>query len=63
VYITSTIDVMTRIWYGETDMVSAMGDGSMKVDAAPLYLRSIRRWLGISSFTTDNPCFKPLEQN
>lgn len=55
VYITSTVDVMTRIWYGETDMAIAMEKGDMKVDAAPMYLRGIKRWLRISSFTTDNP--------
>jgi len=55
VVITSTLDVMTRIWYGELDMAAAMNDARMKVDAAPVYTRRIKRWLGISSFTTDNP--------
>jgi DNA-binding HxlR family transcriptional regulator len=57
VYITSTLDVMTRIWYGEIDMAVAIEDGRMKVDAAPIYRRRIKRWLKISSFTTDNPSF------
>jgi len=55
VFITSTLDVMTRIWYGEIDMAAAMSDERMKVDAAPMYKRHIKRWLKISSFTTDNP--------
>jgi len=57
VYITSTLDLMTRIWYGELDMRTAMESGGMKVVAAPVYCRHITRWLGISSFTTDNPSF------
>ncbi len=55
VYITSTLDVMTRIWYDEIDMLPAIDAGRMKVDAAPVYTRHIKRWLRISSFTTDNP--------
>ncbi len=55
VYITSTLADMTRVWYGETDLVAAMEEGRMKVVAAPAYRRTIRRWLGISSFTTDQP--------
>lgn len=57
VYITSTLDVMTRIWYGEIDMANAIKTGSMKVSSALHYRRSIPRWLRISSFTTDNPRF------
>ncbi len=55
VYITSTLDLMTRIWYGEIDMGNTMKNGRMKASAAPVYLRHITRWLRISSFTTDNP--------
>ena len=57
VYITSTLDLMTRIWYGEVDMAGAVNGGRMKVGAAPVYCRHIMRWLRISSFTTDNPSF------
>ena len=57
VYITSTLNLMTRIWYGETNMGNAMKSGRMKVSAAPVYLRHIARWLRISSFTTDDPSF------
>lgn len=57
VYITSSLDLMTRIWYGEVDMTTAMESGRMKVVAAPVYCRHITRWLRISSFTTDNPSF------
>ena len=57
VYITSALDLMTRIWYGEVDMAEAIKFGHMKVSAAPVYLRHITRWLRISSFTTDNPSF------
>jgi DNA-binding HxlR family transcriptional regulator len=55
VYIQSTLKIMTSIWYGETDMCSAIEDGRMNVVAAPVYTRRITRWLGISSFTTDHP--------
>jgi hypothetical protein len=51
----STLDLMTRIWYGEIDMAAAVNSGRMKVRAAPVYTRHITRWLRISSFTTDNP--------
>jgi len=57
VYITSTLDLMTRIWYGEVEMTYAIESGAMKVVAAPVYSRRITRWLRISSFTTDNPSF------
>lgn len=60
VHITSTLDVMTRIWYGEIDMAKAMRDRRMKVDAAPVYLQHIGRWLRISSFTSDNPTLTAL---
>lgn len=59
VYITATLKTMTRIWYGELDMREAMERGLMKVSAAPVYLRHIKRWLRISSFTTDNPRIAP----
>lgn len=55
VCIASTLAVMTRIWYGEIDVQAAINDGRMNVSAAPVYTRRIKRWLGISSFTTDNP--------
>ena len=57
VRITSTLNVMARIWYGEIDMIDAMKDKRMKVDAPPVYCRRIGRWLRISSFTGDNPSF------
>ena len=57
VYITSTLSTMTRIWYGEVEMVAAMESGEMGVKAPPVYSRRIKRWLGISSFTTDSPSF------
>jgi len=61
VYITSTLGVMTRIWYGEVDMHTAMKKGQMSVKAAPVYTRQIKRWLGISSFTSGNPRFGQAE--
>ncbi len=55
VLIRSTIQTMTRVWYGELDINAAIEAGQIRVDAAPVYTRHIGRWLGISSFTTDNP--------
>ncbi len=55
VYIQSTVRDMTRIWYGELDILRAIDEGLVKVSAAPMYTRHIKRWLGISSFTTDDP--------
>jgi len=57
VIIEATLDLMTRIWYGEVDMAKAIEAGKMKVSAAPVYLRHMTRWLRISSFTTDDPRF------
>jgi DNA-binding HxlR family transcriptional regulator len=59
VYITSTLDVMTRVWYGEIDMAAAVDSGRMQVNAAPIYTRRIGRWLRISSFTTDDAQITP----
>lgn len=55
VYISSTLAVMTKVWYGNIGLHEAIDKGLVKVDAAPVYLRHITRWLRISSFTTDNP--------
>jgi DNA-binding HxlR family transcriptional regulator len=55
VYINSTLQVMTSIWYGKTEIHSAIKQGILTVVAAPVYQRRIKSWLGISSFTTDNP--------
>jgi len=57
VYLASTLQVMTRIWYGEVDMLAAIDNSQMTVKAAPVYSRQIKRWLRISSFTTSNPSF------
>jgi DNA-binding HxlR family transcriptional regulator len=55
VEITSTLDVMTRIWYGEIPMTQAIRDQRMRVVAPPVYRRHMGRWLRISSFTGDEP--------
>ena len=55
VHITSTLDCMTRVWYGEIEMQNAVQTGRMKVSAPPVYCRHLTRWLRISSFTTDDP--------
>ena len=57
VLIRSTIPALTKVWYGELDINAAIRSDQVKVDAAPVYARHISRWLGISSFTTDNPRF------
>lgn len=55
VYITATTKALTRVWYGEIDIHKAIDNGSVKVVAHPVYLKSLKGWLGISSFTTENP--------
>jgi DNA-binding HxlR family transcriptional regulator len=57
VRIESTLDCMTRVWYGEIDMDKAVESGRLKVSAPPVYCRRLKRWLRISSFTTDSPSF------
>lgn len=57
VYITSTVKVMTKIWYGELGMSKAMDEGEMAVVGNSQYIRNITQWLRISSFTGDNPQF------
>ncbi len=57
VYITSTLTDMTKIWYGELAMSKAMADEKMLVIGNSQYTRNITKWLGISSFTGDNPQF------
>jgi len=61
VLIRSTTKTMTRIWYGELDVNAAIRSGQMKVEAAPAFTRRISRWLGISSFTTDDPRIGPTQ--
>lgn len=54
VYITSTTQVLTRVWYGETDIHRVIDRGLVKVVAQPVYLQSLSRWFGISSFKDAN---------
>jgi DNA-binding HxlR family transcriptional regulator/putative sterol carrier protein len=60
VFISSTLNTMTRIWYGETDMLNAIRSGQLKVHGPTVYTRNISQWLGISSFTTDCPKIGPV---
>ena len=55
VLIRSTIQTMTKVWYGELGINAAIDAGQVRVDAAPVYTRHVSRWLGISTFTTENP--------
>ncbi len=57
VYITGTLQDLTRVWYGEIGIERAMETGLVAVVAPPVYLRSISRWLGVSSFAVGNPEF------
>ena len=57
VYFTSTIRVMTKIWYGELSLQEALREQLVKVVAAPHYSDSIHRWFGISAFADGNPQF------
>jgi DNA-binding HxlR family transcriptional regulator len=55
VYITASTKTFTRVWYGELGLLQAIDSGAMKVVAKPVYRKSIRKWFGISTFTTGNP--------
>ena len=57
VLIRASIRDLTKVWYGDLTINAAIEAGRVKVDAAPVYTRHISAWLGISSFTTDNPSF------
>ena len=55
VYITAPVKTLTKVWYGELDIHQAIEADKVKVVGSSVYLRSIHKWLGISSFTTDHP--------
>ncbi len=55
VYITSTVKVLTKIWYGELDIHRAIDEQLVTLVAPPAYTKNLSRWLGISSFTTAHP--------
>ena len=57
VVLRSTLSVMTEVWYGEIDLIDAIESRRVIVDAAPIYTRRVKKWLRISSFTTDEPSF------
>jgi len=59
VLIRSSIQALTRVWYGELSLDAAIQAGDIRIDAMPVFTRSISRWLRISSFTTDNPVVGP----
>ena len=52
VYITGTLKILTRVWYGELALQKAMDEGHVSVVAPPVYTRNISQWLGISGFAT-----------
>lgn len=55
VLIRASIQTLTQVWYGELSLDSAIQSGKIEVKGLPAFERSIGRWLGISSFTSDNP--------
>ncbi len=60
VYITASTKTLTQIWYGELDILQAIDAQQLKVLGHSVYLKAIKNWFGISSFTTENPQpFKP----
>ena len=57
VYITSTLPVMTKIWYGEIKLGSAVDEGLVKVVGPPHYLRNLSSWLRVSGFVRNEGQF------
>lgn len=55
IYMMATTKALTRIWYGEVDILRAIDNGDVKVVGQSIYTKSIKRWFGVSTFTTDNP--------
>ncbi|GLX77006.1 HxlR family transcriptional regulator [Thalassotalea insulae] len=55
VYITATSKTLTKIWYGELGIHQALNKDLIKVVGHSVYTKSLSKWLGISSFTTNNP--------
>jgi len=60
-YITSSLRDMTKIWYGELSIIRAIAEETMLIVGNSQYTRNITKWLRISSFTGDNPCFTAPE--
>ena len=61
VYITSSVSDMTKIWYGELTIDRAIEEKKMHVVGNSQLIRSITKWLCISSFTGSNPQFTAPE--
>ena len=55
VYLRSTLDDFSRLWWGEFSVPAAVESGKLKVTGRPAYARSISRWLPQSSFANCNP--------
>lgn len=55
IYITTTIQIMTKIWYGELSFNRAIENKSFLFVAESIYRDTLNDWFKISSFTTENP--------
>ncbi|WP_196140784.1 helix-turn-helix domain-containing protein [Aliikangiella sp. G2MR2-5] len=59
VYITTTVEQMTKIWYGELSMHKAIESEAMLVVGNIELTNNISKWLRVSGFATGNGKFTP----
>ena len=57
VYLRSTLRTLSEIWWGDTSLLAALGDGRLKVSGSVAHTRRIKQWFPVSSFARDNPRF------
>lgn len=55
IFISTTLEVMTKVWMGSIKMRTALEDGRLRVEGNPIYTRNISRWLRLSQFAKYNP--------
>jgi len=55
VYLTASVETLTKIWFGELSIEQAREQGLLKVVGDAFFVRNLSRWLGTSRFAPDNP--------
>jgi len=55
VFLSTTLDTMTKVWMGSIGMAAAIKSGSLRIEGNPVYTKCISRWLRLSQFAEYNP--------
>lgn len=55
VYFRATLRTLSEIWWGDVPLRAACESGLLQVTGAPVYTRSLAKWLRVSTFAPDNP--------